>query len=62
MNSKFKSPFKGVFLTHAHIGHYSGLMYLGKEAMGAKNIPVYVMSRMLNYLRTNGFSRSPKHV
>ena len=54
MNSKFKSPFKGVFLTHAHIGHYSGLMYLGKEAMGAKNIPVYVMSRMLNYLTTNG--------
>jgi pyrroloquinoline quinone biosynthesis protein B len=25
----------GIFLTHAHIGHYTGLMYLGREAMGA---------------------------
>eukprot|EP01132_Coremiostelium_polycephalum_P016718 gene16718-20079_t len=21
----------GIFLTHAHIGHYAGLMYLGRE-------------------------------
>ncbi|NRA11319.1 MAG: MBL fold metallo-hydrolase, partial [Crocinitomicaceae bacterium] len=25
----------GIFLTHAHIGHYTGLMYLGKEATNA---------------------------
>ena len=25
-----------IFLTHAHIGHYTGLMYLGKEAANAK--------------------------
>ena len=25
----------GIFLTHAHIGHYSGLMFLGHEAIGA---------------------------
>ncbi|WP_310733891.1 MBL fold metallo-hydrolase [Cellulophaga baltica] len=29
----------GIFLTHAHIGHYAGLMYLGKEATNAKNVP-----------------------
>lgn len=45
---------KGVFLTHAHIGHYSGLMYLGKEALGAKEIPVYCMERMQNFLHQNG--------
>lgn len=44
----------GVFLTHAHIGHYTGLMYLGFEALGAKNIPVYVMPKMKSYLETNG--------
>jgi pyrroloquinoline quinone biosynthesis protein B len=44
----------GVFLTHAHIGHYTGLMYLGFEALGGNNIPVYVMPRMKSYLENNG--------
>jgi len=44
----------GVFLTHAHIGHYTGLIYFGVEAIGAKGIPVYVMPRMKNYIETNG--------
>jgi pyrroloquinoline quinone biosynthesis protein B len=44
----------GIFLSHAHIGHYTGLMFLGHEAMGASNIPVYTMPRMMNYLQTNG--------
>lgn len=44
----------GIFITHAHIGHYAGLMYLGKEALGAKNVPVYAMPRMKSYLETNG--------
>lgn len=44
----------GIFLTHAHIGHYTGLMHLGHEVMGASEIPVYAMPRMKNYLETNG--------
>lgn len=44
----------GVFLTHAHIGHYTGLMNLGREALGAQNIPVYAMPKMKDYLETNG--------
>jgi pyrroloquinoline quinone biosynthesis protein B len=44
----------GIFLTHAHIGHYAGLMYLGKEAMNAKSIPVFAMPVMKNYLEKNG--------
>lgn len=44
----------GIFLTHAHIGHYTGLMYLGKEATNAKNVNVYAMPKMKNYLETNG--------
>ena len=43
-----------IFLTHAHMGHYSGLMQLGREALGAKNIPVYVMPKMSAFLSKNG--------
>jgi len=43
-----------IFLTHAHIGHYSGLMYLGKEATNANHIPTYVMPKMKHFLETNG--------
>lgn len=44
----------GVFLTHAHIGHYVGLMHFGHEAMGAKGVPVFAMPRMRGFLTDNG--------
>ena len=44
----------GVFLTHAHMGHYVGLMFFGHESMGAKDLPVYAMPRMAQYLTDNG--------
>jgi len=49
-----KNIVDGVFLTHAHMGHYTGLMHFGREAMGAKDIPVYAMPRMQLFLETNG--------
>ena len=49
-----KRLFKGVFLTHAHIGHYTGLIHLGREVMGAKSVSVYAMPKMKNFLETNG--------
>jgi pyrroloquinoline quinone biosynthesis protein B len=44
----------GIFLTHAHIGHYSGLMYLGREAMNADSVAVYAMPKMRIFLEHNG--------
>ena len=44
----------GIFLTHAHTGHYTGLLHLGHEVMGAKNVPVYAMPRMKSFLENNG--------
>lgn len=44
----------GVFLTHAHIGHYTGLMHFGREAVGANSVPVYAMPKMRDYLAENG--------
>ncbi|MGK0366554.1 MAG: pyrroloquinoline quinone biosynthesis protein B [Saprospiraceae bacterium] len=49
-----KSTPTGIFLSHAHIGHYTGLMQLGREAMGAKNVDVYSMPRMQDFLTNNG--------
>ncbi len=51
---KSDSIIHGIFLTHAHIGHYTGLMHLGREAMGANNIQVYAMPKMKTFLETNG--------
>lgn len=44
----------GIFLTHAHIGHYTGLMFLGRESVNAASVPVYATERMAAYLRANG--------
>ena len=44
----------GIFITHAHIGHYTGLMYLGREALNAKLVPVYAMPKMKSFLEHNG--------
>lgn len=44
----------GILITHAHIGHYTGLMFLGREAKGAKHVPVYAMSKMTAFLSSNG--------
>lgn len=44
----------GIFLTHAHIGHYTGLMTLGKEALGAQRVKVYALPRMIEFLKSDG--------
>jgi pyrroloquinoline quinone biosynthesis protein B len=49
----FSNKLDGVFLTHAHIGHYTGLMYLGRESIGAKAVRVYAMPRMKKMLEDN---------
>ena len=48
------APLSGIFLTHAHIGHYTGLMHLGREVMGASEVPVYAMPLKRKYLENNG--------
>jgi len=47
-------PPAAVFLTHGHIGHYTGLMYFGRESLDAKGIPVYGTERMAAFLKDNG--------
>jgi pyrroloquinoline quinone biosynthesis protein B len=49
-----RGPLDGVFLTHAHIGHYLGLAHLGFEALNTSELPVFCTPRMASFLRTNG--------
>ena len=48
-----KTP-DGIFITHAHMGHYAGLMFLGREAMNSKSVQVYAMPKMKSFLENNG--------
>ncbi len=43
-----------ILLTHAHIGHYTGLMFYGYEGLSASRIPVYCTLKMARFLEENG--------
>lgn len=53
-NTQSPLGLSGIFLTHAHIGHYAGLMFAGRESAGTHNLNVFAMPRMKSYLETNG--------
>jgi pyrroloquinoline quinone biosynthesis protein B len=44
----------GIMLTHGHIGHYTGLMYLGREAMDTTRLPVWAAPRLAAFIAANG--------
>lgn len=48
-----RRPFDGIFLTHAHIGHYTGLAVLGNEGLGIRDTPVYCTEAMASFLSAN---------
>ena len=57
LQQEWSSPdyeLQGVFLTHAHMGHYTGLMHFGRESASTRQLPVYAMPRMHNFLKHNG--------
>ena len=53
MLDSYNCSLAGVFITHAHIGHYMGMINFGLEVMNLKNLPVYIMPRMKHFLETN---------
>ena len=42
-----------IAISHAHIGHYLGLAFLGKEAMHAKSLPVYSTPKTARFIQGN---------
>ena len=53
MFKRFILP-NNIYITHAHIGHYTGLMYLGRESLGAHGVNVRVLPKMSDFLQNNG--------
>ncbi len=49
-----RRPVDGILLTHAHIGHYAGLVQLGREVASTQAVPVWATPRFAEFLRTNG--------
>ncbi|WP_025144635.1 MBL fold metallo-hydrolase [Pedobacter jeongneungensis] len=45
---------EGIFITHAHIGHYTGLMEFGREVMSTSGLKVYVLPKLRSFLEQNG--------
>ncbi|MDP7069953.1 MAG: MBL fold metallo-hydrolase [Phycisphaerales bacterium] len=48
-----RRPVDAVLLTHAHIGHYAGLLQFGKEVGAIDATPVYCTPRMARFVRSN---------
>jgi pyrroloquinoline quinone biosynthesis protein B len=46
--------FDAIALTHAHVGHYAGLLHLGREIYGAAGQRVLASDRMAAFLEKNG--------
>jgi pyrroloquinoline quinone biosynthesis protein B len=46
-------PLHGILLTHAHMGHYTGLLHLGAEAWAPRGVPVYAMPGMAGFLKAH---------
>lgn len=43
----------GIFITHGHIGHYTGLLMLEKAVLDTDRVPVFVMPKMKTFLSKN---------
>ena len=53
-NTNPSEKLDGIFLTHAHMGHYAGLLNFGRESLNSNNIPVYLMPRFFDFISNNG--------
>ncbi|HEX5053476.1 MAG TPA: MBL fold metallo-hydrolase [Planctomycetota bacterium] len=49
-----RQPIDAVLVTHAHIGHYLGLAFCGREVASTRQLPVHCSPRFAAFLRGNG--------
>lgn len=43
----------GIFLTHGHVGHYTGLLQLEKAVLNTFNVPVFAMPKLKRFIISN---------
>jgi pyrroloquinoline quinone biosynthesis protein B len=49
----YAPPLDGVFVTHGHMGHYSGLLHFGKEGASTDDLPLFAPESVLEFLEAN---------
>ena len=54
VENRGRTPVDAMLLTHAHVGHYAGLIHMGREVASTNKVPTFVTPRMANFLNTNG--------
>ncbi|MFY9344185.1 MAG: MBL fold metallo-hydrolase [Planctomycetota bacterium] len=54
VHGRGRAPVDAVLTTHAHLGHYLGLAWFGREVAGSKAVPVHCSSRFSLFLRGHG--------
>ncbi len=50
---KNTSEINGIFITHLHIGHYLGLVYLGREAASTNKMKILATAENLQFIESN---------
>lgn len=48
-----ETPFDAIALTHGHMGHYAGLVHLGKESGDPRDVTLLATGKMHSFLRGN---------
>jgi pyrroloquinoline quinone biosynthesis protein B len=49
-----RQPVDAVLVTHAHVGHYLGLAFFGREVASTKSLPVHCSPRLAQFLGAHG--------
>jgi pyrroloquinoline quinone biosynthesis protein B len=48
-----RQPVDAVMTTHAHLGHFLGLLWFGREIAGSRAVPLHASARFCEFLATN---------
>jgi pyrroloquinoline quinone biosynthesis protein B len=54
VHGRGRRPVDAVLTTHAHLGHYLGLAWFGREVAGSAHVPVHCTTRFASFLRAHG--------
>jgi pyrroloquinoline quinone biosynthesis protein B len=57
LHDRGRRPVDAVLLTHAHMGHYAGLLWFGREVAATAELPAWCSPRMAAFLRCIGPGR-----
>ena len=54
VHGRGRQPVDAVLTTHAHLGHYLGLAWFGREVASSQHVPVHCTPRFAAFLRQHG--------